>query len=602
MSSLARAFAIERSAALVAGYVPSRRRILKLAEGGRAQLAINVVVPGAIVSWRAERCTKSSETGGIEMTERRYEVAIVGGGPVGIALAVELGRRGVTCAVIERHAEVGRIPKGQNLRHRSLEHFYFWGCVDELRAARLMPKDHPIAGISVYPNLSGPYVHSMTMRAARAGAFSLNDFYFQLNERLPQYRTEEVLRARAAELPSVTLMFEQTAKNVEEDENGVKVLVSSEVWPYEDEVIEADYAVGCDGARSLVRTQLGIERHGTDLGERMVLAVFSSPELYEKLEHLGPNSTYRAFNPKKNGAWQFFGVTEVGKTWFYHGPVGPDTTPQDVDYILSEMEEAAGFPFSAEFEHIGFWNLKIDVADTYGKGRVWIAGDAAHAHPPYGGQGLNNGLEDVTNLGWKLDALLKGWGGPELLDSYTAERQPVFFQTGEDLIAGGILREREWIAQHDPERDKDDFERAWNETSSSGFMLDFEPNYEGSPIVVGSTPGATPGIHARHEFRARPGYHLPPQLLSSGKNVFEELGEGFTLLALDSDAAETASLEEAFATRGVPLKILRDDKGDGRASYEASLVLVRPDQFIAWAGNEPPADPDELVGTIVGDR
>lgn len=531
---------------------------------------------------------------------RRYEVMIVGGGPVGIALAVELGQRGVDCAVIERHREVGHIPKGQSLRHRTLEHFYFWHCVEALRAARLMPKDHPIAGASAYGSLSSEYVHLTDRRPVVAGDGRVDDFYFQLNERLPQYRTEEVLRARAAELPSITLMFEKVARWIDQNDDGVVVGASSEVWPYEDEELEAQYAVGCDGSRSLVRSELGIERHGTDLGERMVLAVFSSPELYERLARLGPRSTYRVVNPKKNGAWQFFGVVEVGDTWFYHGPVKADTTIDDHDYIKAQMEEATSFPFEVEFQHLGFWDLRIDVADTYGQGRVFIAGDAAHAHPPYGGHGLNNGLEDVTNLGWKLDAVIKGWGGPNLLDSYTEERQPVFWQTGEELIAGGVLWERDWIQRHDPHKDLADFQAAWNELSVAGRHLDSVPNYEGSSIVVGSAPDATPGIHSKHSFVARPGHHLAPQLLSSGRNVYEELGTGFTLLAFGAEDASIAALRETAARVGIPLTTVQDDPGAARSRYEARLILVRPDQFVAWAGDEAPREPIDLMKKLAG--
>jgi 2-polyprenyl-6-methoxyphenol hydroxylase-like FAD-dependent oxidoreductase len=533
---------------------------------------------------------------------RRHDVVIVGGGPVGIALAVELGQRGVDCAVIERHREVGRIPKGQSLRHRTLEHFYFWHCVDELRAARLMPKDHPIAGLSAYGSLSSEYVRMMDRQQATLGDAHIEDFYFQLNERLPQYRTEQVLRSRAAELPSVRLMFENTARSVKQDHDHVVIGLSSEVWPYEDETLEGRYAVGCDGSRSLVRTELGIERHGTDLGERMVLAVFSSPQLYERLAQFGPRSTYRVVNPTKNGAWQFFGVVEVGSTWFYHGPVQADTTIDDLPYIKAQMEEATGFPFDVEFQHVGFWDLRIDVADTYGQGRVLIAGDAAHTHPPYGGHGLNNGLEDVTNLGWKLEAVIKGWGGPRLLQSYTEERQPVFWQTGEEVIADGVLGEREWIKRHDPQTDLSDFEAAWSELSVARRHVDVEPHYEGSSIVVGGAAGTTPGIHSKHSFVARPGHHLAPQVLSSGRNAFEELGTGFTLLGFGADDGSVISVQQAAAGLSIPLKTIRDDLGGGRAKYEANLVLVRPDQFVAWAGERlsDAAEAQFLLRTMTG--
>jgi 2-polyprenyl-6-methoxyphenol hydroxylase-like FAD-dependent oxidoreductase len=516
--------------------------------------------------------------------EQRFQVVIVGGGPVGMALAVELGQRDITCAVVERHREVGRIPKGQGLTHRSLEHFYFWHCVDKIRTARLLPTGYPIGGVTVYGNLMGDYWYP-----DGAARNLLDPYYFQKNERLPQYLTEEVLRARASELPSVTLLFERTVKTVSQDDDGVRVSIASDVWPYEDEEISADYVVGCDGARSLVCQQLGIERHGTDFEQRMVLAVFASPELHDGLERLGKRTTFHVVDPVARGAWRFFGRVEVGRSFFFHAPVADETTPNDLDYLHALMEEVAGFSFPVEFEHVGFWNLRIEVADTYRRGRVFIAGDAAHSHPPYGGFGLNSGLEDITNLGWKLAATLEGWGGDALLDSYSEERQPIFVQTGEDVIAGGIKREAAWMQRFDPDLDRAAFEQAWGEraTASDG-PREYEVHYAGSSIVHGP-PGATIGVHSTHEFRARDGHHLAPQPLSSGRNVFEELGSGFTLLAFGVDEAEVAAFARAALSIGVPLKIVQD--GDDLAdAYGARLLLVRPDQFIAWCGVDPPAD------------
>jgi 4-hydroxyisophthalate hydroxylase len=532
---------------------------------------------------------------GVEMPMDRYQVVIIGGGPVGIALAVELGQRGVACAVVERHQDVGRIPKGQSLTNRTLEHFYFWHCVDELRAARLLPPGYSIGGVSAYDNLMSDYWH-----VGYSAQSDMQKFYFQRNDRLPQYLTEEVLRARAATLPDVTCYFNSTAKAIEQDDASVRVTMTSEVWPYEDEILEADYVVGCDGGRSLTREQLGIERHGTDLGERMVLAVFSSPELHAGLERFGERTTYHVVNPVARGAWQFFGRVEVGKSWFFHAPVRPETTSKDHEYIHGIMEQAAGFAFPADFEHVGFWNLQIEVADTYRQGRVFLAGDAAHTHPPYGGQGLNNGLEDVTNLGWKLAAALEGWGGDTLLRSYSDERQPVFREIGEDLIAGGILREREWLQLHNPNKDLADFERAWAARHEAGrAQLETEQHYAGSAVVDGP-PGATVGIHSRRSLAARPGHHLAPQTLTSGSNVFEELGTGFTLLAFDPQEQAVARLVDAAAARRVPLKVVRDSRRDGREQYEAPLVLVRPDQFVAWAGSDAPPDPGGLMEKLVG--
>src|SRR5258707_1523915 len=146
-----------------------------------------------------------------------YQVAIVGGGPVGVALAVELGQRGISCVLVERHQTPQPIPKGQNLTNRSLEHFYFWHCVDELRAARVMPPGYPIGGVTTYGNLMSPYYH--VMGGLAGGGSGVQDYYFQRNERLPQYCTEAVLRERLKQLPSVTTLFGWTAVRVEQDDD-----------------------------------------------------------------------------------------------------------------------------------------------------------------------------------------------------------------------------------------------------------------------------------------------------------------------------------------------------------------------------------------------
>jgi 2-polyprenyl-6-methoxyphenol hydroxylase-like FAD-dependent oxidoreductase len=508
---------------------------------------------------------------------------------------VDLGQRGVSVALVERQRDVGRIPKGQNLTNRTLEHFYFWNCVKELREARLLPPGYPIGGISVYDNLLGKYTDDTQARGGQGA------FYFEANERLPQYLTEEVLRKRATELPSVKLLYEQTAKLIEQDATGVGVTVASEVWPYDDETLVADYVVGCDGSRSLVRQQMNVDRHGTDFDTKMVLAVFDSPELHRGLEHLGDFTTYHVVNPEKQGAWEFFGRVEVGLSWFFHGPVPKETTSDQTDEIHKIMERAAGLPFEAEFQHVGFWNLRIEVADTYRNGRVFIAGDAAHSHPPYGGFGLNAGLEDVTNLSWKLAAVVQGWAGDGLLDSYSEERQPCFVQTGEDIIAGGIKREAAWLEQHDPSRDLVDFENAWEERGSqvNRPQGDFIIHYPGSRAVV-SESDETPGVHGAHEWRARAGYHLSPLKMSSGQSLYEELGDGFTLIALNASEAAVSDFVASAESLHIPLKVVTDRFDGDLQKLESQLILVRPDQFLAWAGDMPEDGASAILKRAVG--
>src|SRR4029077_9713958 len=221
--------------------------------------------------------------------------------------------------------------------------------------------------------------------------------------------------------------------------DGVRVTIAEEGGSGR-EVLQADYVGGCDGARALVREQVGIERGGTDFDQIMVLVVFRSRELHEGLKRFPERSTYRVMHPDLNGYWQFFGRIDVGEGFFFHAPVPANTTRENFDFH-GLIQKVAGFNFACEFDHVGFWDLRVAVAERYRVGRVFIAGDAAHSHPPYGGFGLNNGLEDVTNLGWKLAAALQGWGSEMLLRSYGEERRPIFKETGEDFIASRIKRE-----------------------------------------------------------------------------------------------------------------------------------------------------------------
>ncbi len=244
----------------------------------------------------------------------------------------------------------------------------------------------------------------------------------------------------------------------------------------------------------------------------------------------------------------------------------------------------------------------MQVADEYRSGRAFLAGDAAHAHPPYGGFGLNNGLEDVVNLGWKLGAVLEGWGGDTLLESYSLEWQPVFRDVGEDVIGGWIRDDRAVLERCSPERDREEFARRFEEVTK-GFgqrLRGFEPHYEGSPVVDGP-PGGRSSAHGSHTFTARAGHHLPPQPLSSGRSVFEELDRRrFTLLAFDADGASVSAVEAAAARVGVPLTVFRDTQAGGREAYRARLVLVRPDQFVAWTGDAAPQDPAAVLARVVG--
>ena len=507
------------------------------------------------------------------------EVIIVGGGPVGMGLAIELAQRGVRSVVLERHFEPQPIPKGQNLTQRTMEHFRHWGVEEAIRKASPIPVSFGIGGLTAYGTLLSPYHYDWYQRVI------VRPFYLCDNERLPQYETEAALRARAAQMPQIETFFGWTAQKITQDDSGVEVEALSRDG--ERRTWRAQYLVGCDGARSLVREEAGITQTRSDHEIRMVLLVFRSSDLNKLIAHYKGKSFFNVLHPELDGYWRFFGRVDTGEKWFFHAPVPAGTTQDNFDF-QGYLEGVVGAPFECSFDHIGFWDLRIAVADDYRKDRIFIGGDAAHSHPPYGGYGINTGLEDVRNLGWKLAAQLQGWAGTNLLSSYSAERQPVFVSTARDFIQSFIDSDRAFLRAHDPEKDLEDFKTAWAGRAAQvgDEIRSFEPNYEGSPLVFGPT-GATCSAVGEHEFAARAGHHLAPQPLSNGRVIFDELGEGFILLALDADDETVANFEREAKVMRIPLKVIRDHYTGERQAYAARLVLIRPDDFVAFAGDGP---------------
>lgn len=525
--------------------------------------------------------------------QKSYDVIIVGGGPVGIGLAIDLAVNGVTCIVVERHASIQRIPKGQNLTPRTGEHFRRWGVTEAIRAASPIPRSYGSGGIASYRTFMSDYHYEWFNRA------KIVNYYAATNERLPQYETEAVLRARAVECEEITLLTGWSFDTLTQDEGGVTVRISQTSGD-EHHTVSARYVVGCDGARSPVRQAAGITQTTDPHDRLMALLVFNSRQLDEKLSVYGDKTIFNAINPDMNGYWQFLGRVDLDCNWFFHAPVPAGTTRENFDFHAF-LEKAVGAPIDVTFDYVGFWELRLSLADNYGKGRVFIAGDAAHSHPPYGGYGVNTGFEDARNLSWKLAACLQGWGGEHLLESYTAERHPVFASTRDDFILKSIIEDREFTDAYNPDLDLAGFKEAWGRRAAGddSMVTQYLPHYAGSPIVCGQS-GARSGATGRHGFAAQAGHHLSPPLLPDDADLWDQLGKGFTLMNLTGDTALTAAFTAAAERRGIPLKTLDLAAAGLVDMYEAEAILVRPDHFVAWAGAGAEGDAADILDRATG--
>lgn len=532
----------------------------------------------------------------------KSDVTIIGAGPVGLGLAIELAQRGTSVILVEKYAQPQRVPKGQNLTQRSGEHFLAWGVSAAIRAATPIPPEYGNEGLVAYGSLLSGYHYDWFKRA------SVREYYAADNERLPQYETEKVLRNRVAELDNIKLLNGWIFDSFLEENHQIATTIK-ETSGDSTRLLHSSYLVGCDGARSSVREASGITQTVDQHGRRMALLVFNSKELNELLEKPFPGKTiFNAIHPDLEGYWQFLGRVDLENNWFFHAPV-PDNADIDTYDFTALLHQAVGAEFPVTFDYIGFWDLRFTHANTYQAGRVFIAGDAAHSHPPYGGYGVNTGLEDARNLGWKMSAVLHQQQNPKLLDSYTQERHPVFASTRDDFIAKMINNDASFVATYHPDVNKAGFDEAWKKRATGGQaeVQGYVPHYSGSPIVYdNSNPTSKketplkPGAAGKHSHKAEAGIHLSPQVLSDGTDIYNLLSKHFTLILIDSTEATHQQFKQAAKDVRLKVSIVKSAATAGTDKWQASVILVRPDHFIAYASNKLDLEPEHLLAHCTG--
>ncbi|MDH7796166.1 MULTISPECIES: FAD-dependent monooxygenase [unclassified Beijerinckia] len=529
------------------------------------------------------------------------EVLIIGAGPVGLALAIELGSRGVSCLVVERNDRVGYNPRAKTTNVRTREHLRRWGIADKLRAASPVPVDYP-ATVVFATRLNGPEI--CRFENALQASPDKNNLYSESAQWVPQYVLEQVLRDHAVSLPGVTVRFETEFEAARDFDDHVEVTLR-DLQQKRSETISCRYLIGADGARSAVREHIGAKMHGPGGALRNINLVMRAPGL-DRMHPHGRAIHYWLLNEEIPS---LMGPLDGGDLWYYIVTKFDGDGVPDAETCKDMIRRSTAIDFDPEIVGIDPWVARSLVADHYAKGRVFLAGDACHLHPPFGGFGMNMGIGDAVDLGWKLAATIQGWGGPALLESYTTERRPVheriieeatinYSATGNQLIQPGLEDPGEIGAAIRREVAETILATKAREFKTLGVVLG--SHYAHSPIVAeekGEPPPQSVGLYTP---TAYPGCLAPHQWLKDGRSLYDLFCTGYTLLVLSDDAEGVDRFRAAAAEQRVPLTIVKP--GDTRLPrrYEAKLALIRPDQHVAWRGNAAPDDITALFARVTG--
>ena len=530
------------------------------------------------------------------------EVLIIGAGPVGLSLAIELGHRGISVIVVERHDRVGQQPRAKTTNVRSMEHMRRWGLAEDIRRAAPLPADYP-TDIIFATRLFGPEL--ARFENAFYGRRQPNDLFSESAQWIPQYKVEAVLRDHVLTLPTVTLHMSTELTDFAETADGVTAQVK-DLKTGDGRSIAAAYMVGADGSRSFVRGKLGIKLEGQYGFAQNCGIVFRAPGLIG--EHpQKPAIMYWIVNADAPG---LIGPMDVGDQWFMIMPA-----PNGLDSIGDKEARAAilgaiGRDTDIEVMTIDPWQAHSLIADSYGSDRVFLAGDACHLHPPFGGYGMNLGIGDAVDLGWKLAAMLRGWGGSKLLSSYESEKRPMHQKVVEEAVANNAVLSqhliRDGIEAEGPDGDAlrsaigaEILEKKVREFRTLGVVLGL--SCAGSPLIAADGTEPPTWHFSDYVPSASPGCLAPHLWLSDRSSLYDRFGAGFTLLVTGAGAEDDIrQLEVSAKACGMPLDILTLHDGRLPDLYGARLALIRPDQHVAWRGDRLDRPARDLLDIVRG--
>lgn len=535
------------------------------------------------------------------------QVLIVGGGPVGLALACELGWRGVRTLLVEQNPEFGAEPVAKiNLVNvRSMEFCRRWGIADQVRHGGF-PDDYPMS-VQFLTALRGKRIARLEYPSMGAqGEIAQSPVNRQ---RIPQHLLDPILRRAAQNFESVDARFATRLEACRDHGTHIEATLADTVSGARTQV-RARYLAACDGAGSAVRRAIGVELAGETLSHSLGI-YFRCPRLWQAHPH---GKAIMNVLVDRGGMWANLNMIDGFKTWRLSmlGATGHDESPPamgaaDVACALRRMLGEGDMP---DHEVVGLfpWTRRAVVAETYRRGNVFLVGDAAHQLSPTGGFGMNTGFGDAVDLGWKLAATLAGWGGPRLLDSYDAERRPIGarnvaeatsnFRNLRDLPtfdwidAEGVDAEARRVALG--ERFAAETRKEWE---SMGVQLGYR--YAESAVISREEAPAPPDDPVNYVPSGYPGARAPHAWLGPGRSTLDLFGPSYAFLDFGGEGQAAKSFAAEFASRGAPLEIHALCQPSLTTLYGAPLVLVRPDGHVAWRGRDG-SDAARIARLVIG--
>lgn len=539
------------------------------------------------------------------------KVLIVGAGPVGLTLAMDLAWRGIDVTVAEiRYASEPPSVKCNQLSARSMEIFRRLGIADKIRDLGL-PADYPNDVVSCVSVIGAELSRvPIPSRGERFTAAVGGDTWWPTPEsphRINQTYLEPLLFAHAASQPCIRILNRTEVESYSQNEHGVTAIARN-LDSGEQFSINCAYLVGCDGAKSVIRKTMGANYQGTAAIQYVQSTCIRAPDLIKRLPGK-PAWLYFALNSRRCGSMIAIDGREtwIIHNWLYHGESDFDSVDRDWA-IRTILGVSADFHYDVISKED--WVGRRLVADKFQDRRVFICGDAAHLWIPTGGYGMNAGIADAANLAWLLAATLKGWAPSAILNAYQAERQPLTEQASRIImdISLQVMKQRREITPElempgpagDALRERigrEAYELDIQQQCCGG--LNFGYAYESSPIIA--YDGEAPPVYTMSTFTSStvPGCRAPHLWLKDGRSLYDALGAEYTLLRFDPKVYVTGIIEAA-AQQGFPLAVLDVKASEGGEAYRHKLVLVRPDQHVAWRGDADPAAPLELIDLVRG--